>query len=259
MTKLSDRLNLSGKLALVTGASGGLGAHFAETLSEAGATVILAARRLRRLQVRELSFVERGRKAFSVEMDVTSAQSVDAAFATIETEFGRPADIIVNNSGIGQASWFHETPEEEWQSVIDTNLTGVWRVAKAATNALIKAGQPGSIINIASITAQKPAMMNVAYSASKAAVDHMTRNMAVEAARHQIRVNAIAPGYYKTDINSHYLESEAGLKMSKRIPMRRFGEYEELDGALVLLASDAASYMTGTTITVDGGHTLSPL
>lgn len=259
MTKLADRLNLSGKLALVTGASGGLGAHFARTLSEAGATVILAARRLDRLKALETELVEAGGKAFSVAMDVTSPQSVDGAFAAISAEFGRPADIIVNNSGIGQASWFHETPEDEWQSVIETNLNGVWRVAKAATNALIKAGQPGSIVNIASITAQKPAMMNVAYSASKAAVDHMTRNMAVEAARHRIRVNAIAPGYYKTDINADYLESEAGARMAKRIPMRRFGDYQELDGALVLLASDAASYMTGTTITVDGGHTLSPL
>ena len=259
MTKLADRLDLSGKLALVTGASGGLGAHFAQTLSDAGATVILAARRLNRLQALELSFVERGRKAFSVAMDVTSPQSVDDAFEAIAVEFGRPADIIVNNSGIGQASWFQETSEEEWQSVIDTNLSGVWRVAKAATNALITAGKPGTIVNISSITAYKPAMMNVPYSATKAAVDHMTRNMAVEAARHGIRVNAIAPGYYKTDINAEYLESEAGLKMAKRVPMRRFGQYEELDGALILLASDASSYMTGTTIIVDGGHILSPL
>ena len=256
MTKLADRLNLSGKLALVTGASGGLGAHFARTLSEAGATVILAARRLDRLKALETELVEAGGKAFSVAMDVTSPQSVDGAFAAISAEFGRAADIIVNNSGIGQASWFHETPEDEWQSVIETNLNGVWRVAKAATNALIKAGQPGSIVNIASITAQKPAMMNVAYSASKAAVDHMTRNMAVEAARHRIRVNAIAPGYYKTDINADYLESEAGQNMRRRVPQRRFGEPKDLDGPLLLLAGDQSHYMTGVIIPVDGGHSL---
>lgn len=251
--------DLTGKRALVTGASSGLGAHFAKVLSEAGADVVLAARRLSKLEELADSIQKSGGKAFAVEMDVTSPESVDQAFADMMSHDAAPCDIIVNNSGVGQASWYQDTTEEEWAGIVDTNLSGVWRVAKAATNALLEAGKPGSIINISSITALQPAMMNVGYAATKAGVDHMTRVMATEICRYGIRVNAIAPGYYKTAINDEYLESEFGDKMRKRIPMRRFGEYKELNGALLLLASDAGSYMTGETIRVDGGHVLMPL
>lgn len=255
----TDHFNLAGKRALVTGASGGLGEHFARTLAAQGAELVLAARRLDKLNALAEELRSSGGKALAVEMDVTKADSVNTAFEAIEAECDGPCDIIVNNSGVGQASWFQETSEEEWQSIIDTNLTGVWRVAKAATNALLKAGRPGSIINISSITALQPSLMNVGYGGTKAAVDHMTRDMAVEICRYGIRVNAIAPGYFKTAINDEFLDSEHGEKMRKRIPMRRFGRYEELSGPLLLLASDAGSYITGETIRVDGGHILMPL
>ena len=251
--------DLSGKRALVTGASSGLGEHFARVLSAQGAEVVLAARRLEKLEALASELTSAGGAALPVAMDVTSADSVTSAFDEISKRLAGPCDIIVNNSGIGQASWFQETTEDEWQAIIDTNLTGVWRVAKAATNALLQAGQPGSIINISSITALQPSLMNVGYGGTKAAVDHMTRDMAVEVSRYGIRVNAIAPGYFKTAINDEYLDSEHGDKMRKRIPMRRFGQHSELSGALMLLASDAGSYMTGETIRVDGGHVLMPL
>lgn len=255
----TDAFNLTGKRALVTGASSGLGDHFARLLAEQGAEVVLAARRLEKLESLAEEIRANGGKALPVAMDVTKADSVQAAFEVIASELDGPCDIVVNNSGVGQASWYQDTTEEEWQGIIDTNMTGVWRVAKAATKALLDAGKPGSIINIASITALQPALMNVGYAGSKAAVDHMTRVMAVEICRYGIRVNAIAPGYFKTAINDEYLDSEHGDIMRKRIPMRRFGEHKELDGALMLLASDAGAYMTGETIRVDGGHILMPL
>lgn len=250
-----DLFKVSGKTALITGASSGLGRHFAQVLAGAGAHVVLAARRMDKLEGVAADIEKRGGAALPVEMDVTSEDSVTGAFAEIAEALGRPCDILVNNSGLSKDDWYMKMTEADWNTVIDTNLTGVWRVAKHATNAMIAAGTGGSIINIASITALQPAYAVPAYAASKAAVDHLTRVMAIEAARHGIRVNALAPGYFKTAINDAFLESEQGKKMERRIPMRRFGKHEELDGALLLLASDAGSYMTGSTIVVDGGHT----
>ena len=251
--------SLSGHTALVTGASSGLGEHFAKTLAAHGAGVVLAARRLSKLEDVKAAIEAAGGTAMAVEMDVTNVDSVEAAFAKIADTLGKPCDILINNSGVGQESWMVETEEEEWANIVDTNLTGVWRVAKHAGKAMIDAKLPGAIINIASITALRPSYMLAGYSATKAGVDQMTRNMALELARFGIRVNAIAPGYFKTAINDTFLESENGERMRKRVAMRRFGAYEELDGALLLLASDAGSYMTGSTIVVDGGHTLTPL
>ena len=251
--------SLANRTALVTGASSGLGEHFAHVLAGAGASVVIAARRMDRLERVAAEISAKGGKALPVEMDVTREDSVTGAFAEIQDALGRPCDIIINNSGMSREGWYREQSEEDWNAVIDTNLTGVWRVGKAATNAMIAAGVKGSIVNIASITAHRTQMMTTAYCVSKAGVDHLTRHMALESARYGIRVNAISPGYYKTAINDDYLDSEAGYAMRKRIAMRRFGEYRELDGALLLLASDAGSYMTGSTLVVDGGHLLSPL
>jgi NAD(P)-dependent dehydrogenase (short-subunit alcohol dehydrogenase family) len=250
---------LTGKTALVTGASSGLGDHFARVLAEAGAHVVLAARRLEKLEALAAEISAKGGAATPVVMDVTSPESVEAAFAAIDSDLGRPCDILINNSGLSREAWFTEMSEEDWNTVIDTNLSGVWRVAKHAAHAMKTAGEPGSIINIASITALRPAHTIAAYAASKAGVDHMTRVMALELARFRIRVNAIAPGYFKTAINGAFLDSPEGEKMAKRITLRRFGQYQELTGPLLLLASDAGSYMTGATLVVDGGHTLSPL
>lgn len=254
-----ELFDLTGKTALITGASGGLGESFARALSGAGAGVVLAARRLEKLEALATDIRSGGGEALAVEMDVTKPESVESAFATVQEKLGGPVDIIVNNSGISRDNWFTKMTEEDWRAVMDTNLDGVWRVAKAGANALMEAGKPGSIINIASITAKRPQHTIAAYAASKAAVDHFTRVMALELARYGIRANALAPGYFKTDINDEFLDSEAGDKMRKRIPMRRFGDHKELSGALLLLASDAGSYMTGTTIAVDGGHLVSSL
>ncbi len=251
--------SLANRTALVTGASSGLGRHFAQVLAKAGATVVVAARRMDRLEDVAAEIAEDGGHALPVEMDVTSDASVAGAFSAIREALSRPCDIVINNSGMSREGWFREQSEADWNAVIDTNLTGVWRVGKHATNAMISSGAKGSIVNIASITAHRTQLMTTAYCVSKAGVDHLTRHMALENARYGIRVNAISPGYYKTAINDEYLESEAGEAMRKRIAFRRFGEYRELDGALLLLASDAGSYMTGSTIVVDGGHLLSSL
>lgn len=252
--------DLTGRTALVTGASSGLGDHFARVLAKHGAHVVVAARRLARLETLAAQIEESGGKALAVSLDVTSEGSVSSAFASIQENLGRPCDIIINNSGMSREGWFRDMAEDDWNAVIDTNVTGVWRVAKYGANAMVDAGiNDGSIVNIASITGHQPQLMTTAYSVSKAGVDHMTRQMAVEMARFGVRVNAISPGYYKTAINSEFLESEPGEKMRKRVALRRFGEYRELDGALLLLASDAGSYMTGSTIVVDGGHLLMPL
>ncbi|MCA8900702.1 MAG: SDR family oxidoreductase [Hyphomonas sp.] len=254
-----DLFSLANRTALITGASSGLGRHFAGVLSRAGADVVIAARRMGRLEELAEEISKAGGRALPVEMDVTSDESVTGAFAEIKEALGRPCDIIINNSGLSREGWFREQSEEDWNTVIDTNLTGVWRVGKHGTNAMIDAGAKGSIVNIASITGHRTQMMTTAYCVSKAGVDHLTRHMAMENARYGIRVNAISPGYYKTEINDEYLDSDAGEAMRKRIAMRRFGEYRELDGTLLLLASDAGSYMTGSTIVVDGGHMLIPL
>lgn len=251
--------SLANRTALVTGASSGLGRHFAGVLAGAGATVVVAARRLDKLEEVAAEIEAKGGKALAVEMDVTNDGSIVAAFDSIREALGRPCDVVINNSGMSREGWYREQSEEDWNAVIDTNLTGVWRVGKHATNALINAKAKGSIVNIASITAHRTQYMTTAYCVSKAGVDHLTRHMALESARYGIRVNAISPGYYKTAINDEYLDSEAGEAMRKRIAFRRFGEYRELDGALLLLSSEAGSYMTGSTIVVDGGHLLSPI
>ncbi len=251
--------SLADRTALVTGASSGLGRHFAGVLARAGATVVVAARRMDKLEEVVAEISGQGGQALAVEMDVTDDGSVVAAFDSIREALGRPCDVVISNSGMSREGWFREQSEADWNAVIDTNLTGVWRVGKHATNAMIEAKVKGSIVNIASITAHRTQYMTTAYCVSKAGVDHLTRHMALENARYGIRVNAISPGYFRTAINDAYLDSEAGEAMRKRVAFRRFGEYRELDGALLLLSSEAGSYMTGSTLVVDGGHLLSSL
>ncbi|MEO1405874.1 MAG: SDR family oxidoreductase [Pseudomonadota bacterium] len=253
-----DLFDLSGRRALVTGASSGLGANFAKVLASAGAEVILAARRVDRLEALADSIAQAGGSAFPVPMDVTDEGSILAAFDAIDAR-GGPATILVNNSGLSRESWLTDMTEADWDTVIGTNLKGAWRVAQETAKRMIAAETGGSVINISSITAFRPAHMLGAYAPSKAAIQHLTHVMALEWARAGIRVNAIAPGYFSTEINNEFLASEPGEKMRKRVPMRRFGELEELSGPLLLLASDAGSYMTGSTLVVDGGHLQSSL
>ncbi|MEO1568659.1 MAG: SDR family oxidoreductase [Pseudomonadota bacterium] len=241
--------DLTGKTALVTGASSGFGAHFTRVLAAAGATVIAAARREDKLTALTRDVEAAGGRAAPLVLDVSDHRAVQAAFENLGA-----VDIVVNNAGVSGASPALDVPPDEWDWVYGVNTRGVWFVAQAAAQRMVASKKSGSIINIASITGLRPAAGNTAYASSKAAVIQMTRNLALDWARYGIRVNALAPGYFKTDINDAFLESDYGKALVKRVPQRRTGDYEELSGPLLLLASDASSYMTGSVIAVDGGH-----
>jgi NAD(P)-dependent dehydrogenase (short-subunit alcohol dehydrogenase family) len=256
--KPSSIFGLEGKVALVTGASSGLGNHFARTLAASGATVIVAARRTGKLAALVEAIAAAGGKAIAVPMDVNDPASIDAGFAAAVRAAGAP-DIVVNNAGTAVTKPSIDLTEADWRGVLDTNLDGVWRVAQAGAKAMIAAGKGGSIVNIASILGVRVAGALLPYATSKAAVVQLTKALALEWARYKIRVNAIAPGYVETDMNREALNSEQGAALVKRVPQRRIGRPEELDGALLLLASEAGSYMTGSVVVVDGGHLVSSL
>ena len=253
---MADRFDLTGKVALVTGASGGLGLHFAHTLAEAGAKVALAARRMEQLEANVAAIG--GDASIAVAMDVTDPDSVDRGMAEVAERLG-PAGIIVNNSGVTATRSALDLAADEWDRIMDTNLKGAWLVARAAARRLIEARLPGSIINIASILGFRVAGHVAPYAASKAGLVQLTQALALEWARHRIRVNAIAPGYIETDLNRDFFASNPGKALIARIPQRRLGQIGDLDGALLLLASDASAYMTGSSIVVDGGHLQSSL
>lgn len=242
-------MKLSGKTALVTGASSGLGAHFAKVLAGQGAIVTAAARRVDRLEALCAGI---GGEARAVALDVTDADSVRAVF-------DRPYDIVINNAGVTCDGPALKTSEEDWTWVIDTDLNGVFRVARAAGQALVEAGQGGSIVNIASILGLRVAGNLSAYATAKAGVVQMTKSLALEWARYGIRVNALCPGYIETDLNRDFFASDAGKALIRRVPQRRLGQMAHLDGPLLLLASEDGAFMTGTEIVVDGGHLVSSL
>ena len=254
----ADRFTLKGRRALVTGASSGLGKHFARTLAEAGALVIVAARSVDKLADTVAEVEAAGGRAWALRLDVTDLASVKAGFDAIEAE-GGVADVIVNNAGLAVSRSLLEQTEADWDSVLDTNLKGAWLVAQEGARRLVGAKRGGAIVNIASITGERVAGAVAPYCTSKAGVMHLTRAMALELARHGIRVNALAPGYVQTELNRDFLASEAGERLRARIPQRRFGRAEELDGPLLLLASDAGAYLTGSVVFADGGHLVSSL
>ncbi len=245
--------DLSGKRALVTGASGGFGSHFARVLAAAGATVILAARRVNLLEAVAADIAAGGGRAMTLVLDVGHAESVRAALSAA----GR-VDILVNNAGITNTKAALDQTEEDWDRIIDTNLKGAWLVA-LETARHMKGTGGGSIINIASILGLRQASHVGPYAVSKAALLQLTKQLALELARYEIRVNALAPGYFATDLNRDYFATDAGSALIKRIPQRRLGNLSDLDGPLLLLASEASRFMTGTVIAVDGGHLLSQL
>ena len=254
----NDLFSLAGQRVLVTGSSSGLGKHFALTLARAGAHVAVAARRKDKLAAVVTEIAATGGHAIAVEMDVTDRSSVCAALDMIQSSMG-VIDIVVNNAGVTNSKPPLDFTDDDWQAVIDTNLTGAWIVAQETSRRMIAADVAGSIINITSILATRVAGALSPYAASKAALKQLTRSFALELARHNIRVNSLAPGYIATDLNRDFLQSDLGEKLKVRIPARRFGELENLDGALLLLASRASAYMTGSEIVVDGGHLVSSL
>lgn len=252
-TLLRDSFGLDGKLALVTGASSGIGAHLAQTLARAGAEVILTARREDRLAHVRDAIAARGGTGHVAAMDVTSAENIAAVFAGIAERHGR-LDILLNNSGIAVTARAATMAEADWDRVLDTNLKGAFLVSQAAVPLLREAR--GTIINIASILGLGVLKGVSAYAASKAGLIQLTRAMALELARDAVRVNAIAPGYIATEINGDFFETDAGRRVIAGIPLGRLGETRDLDGALLLLAGPAGAFMTGSTIVVDGGHKL---
>jgi hypothetical protein len=245
---------LAGQVALVTGASSGLGAHFARLLAGAGAEVILAARREDALASVAGFIAQAGGRASALCLDVTDGASIAAAAPALER-----VDILVNNAGVVIEGAALDLSEDAWDRVMDTNLKGMFLLAQAACRAMRSRGTGGSIINIASILGLRQAGGVLPYAVSKAGAIQLTKVLALEMARYGIRVNALAPGYIETDLNKDFWASDAGKAMLKRIPQRRLGRLQDLDGPLLLLASQAGAYMTGTVLTVDGGHLLSGL
>jgi len=243
---------------LVTGGSSGLGRHFARFVAGNGAKVTLAARRAEALESAVAEIGAAGGKAKSVILDVTSVDSVSRAMEQAESGFG-PIHAVINNAGVTATKPALEQDERAWDSVIDTNLKGVWLVAQAAARRMVENKVKGSVVNIASILGLRVAGAVAPYAISKAGVIQMTKALALEWARYGIRVNALAPGYFMTELNDDFFESEAGKALIRRVPQRRLGQLEELDGPLLLLVSNAGSFMTGSVVTVDGGHMVSGL
>ena len=251
-------LSLAGKSALITGAFGDLGRHFSLTLARAGAKVALAGRRLAEGDKLAKLIMDQGGQAVVVPMDVGDPASVAAALDHASRALG-PIGVLVNNAGIAVTKPALEQTDEDWRSVIDVNLNGAWRVAQAGAAHMKEHGQGGSIINIASILGLRVSAQVPAYAASKAALIHLTKALALELARYKIRVNALAPGYIETDLNRDFFQTEPGQALIRRVPQRRLGKPEHLDGPLLLLASDASEFMTGSTVVVDGGHVVNTL
>lgn len=258
MEDLLKPFSLAGKVALVTGASSGFGRHFAPMLAQAGAKVALAARRTDLIREEADKIKAAGGEAIAVTMDVTSSESIASALDEIEQSLG-VVTVVINNAGITVPKLLLDLSDEDWNAVIDTNLNGVAYVTRETAQRMINAGVGGSIVNIASILAERVQRSLTNYAASKAAVVQFTKTAALELAQHKIRVNALCPGYFQTDLNGEWFKTDDGQALIKRIPQRRTGELHELNGPLLLLASDAGSLMTGASIIVDGGHVLSDL
>lgn len=251
-------MQLAGKVALVTGASSGLGRHFATVLAAEGATVIATARREDALHTLAQEIAREGGACIPVAMDVTDPAAVAAAFEQISFNVATPLSILVNNAGVTHTCAALDVPVSEWQQVLDANLTGAFLVSQAAARLMRESGG-GTIVNVASILGERVAKGLAAYVSSKAGLIQLTKALALEWAPLGVRVNALAPGYIATDLNRDFFASEAGQRLIARIPQRQLGQMTDLDGPLMLLCSDHSRYMTGSVIAVDGGHLVSGL
>ena len=249
---MSVEFNLSGKVALVTGASSGLGARFAKVLADAGATVALAARRVERLKELRAEIDAEGGEAHVYELDVTSVSSIRACVGQVEEDL-KKIDILVNNSGVSSQGRILDVTEEDYDYVMTTNTKGAFFMAQQVAHVMTAQKTQGRIINIASVAGLRALSQLAVYSMSKAAVVHMTRAMAMEWGRYGINVNAICPGYIETEINSAYFGTEGGRKLVNMLPRRRIGKPEDLDGLLLLMASDASGFINGAAVAADDG------
>lgn len=252
MTELPS-FGIAGQVALVTGASSGIGRHFAALLAAAGVKVALAARRVERLAELAREIEAAGGQSLPIACDVTRSDDVAAAVAAAENELG-PLTLLVNNAGVVVSKPLFEHTEADWDHVIDTNLKGAWLMAREFAQHLVGLKRPGRIINISSVLGFRTIGRVPAYCAAKAGLTHLTHVLAMELARYGILVNALAPGYVETDFNRAFFQSEAGKALISRIPLKRLAQTEDLDGALLFLASPASAYVTGAVIAVDGGH-----
>jgi len=256
---MSDRFSLKGKVALVTGASSGIGAHMAHTLACAGARVAVAGRRKERLDDVVARIKIAGGEAFAVSMDVQDKENINKAFDQIESHFG-VVDVLMNNAGYGgEFTSVVDTTESQWDDVIDINLKGAWRVAQQTCKRLIAVGRSGSIINTTSIAAHGQAIGLSTYAISKTGLLALTNNLALEMAPHNIRVNAVSPGTFLTEMTSAEFNEDGSNDFAGEIPLGRVGELEDMDGTFLLLASNAGNYITGVCIPVDGGHLIRSL
>mgnify|MGYP001813128391 FL=1 len=255
---LDSCFDVSGKTALVTGASSGFGVHFARLLANHGARVVVGARRTDRLDSLVAEIAEAGGEAKAVTMDVTDADSIAAAFDVAEAAFG-VVEVVSNNAGVAVTRWAVDIAEEDWDLVVDTNLKGVWLVAREAGKRMIAASKPGSIVNTASILGMRVALTTSCYSASKAGVISLTQSLALEWSRYGIRVNALCPGYFVTEINSDFFSTEKGQEYLRKTPAGRSGRFEDISAPFMLLASDAGAFINGTALPVDGAHHLASM
>ncbi len=249
----AQMFDLAGEVALVTGASSGLGVRFAECLAENGAAVALVARRADRLAAVKARIEGCGGRAVAIAADVCDRAAMQRAFDAVEQAFGT-ATILVNNAGVAHSGRAVELAEEEWRRVLSTNLDAVFYWAQEAARRMLAAETGGAIVNIASVLGLGVSKGVVAYATAKAGVIQLTKALALELAFKGVRVNAIAPGWVITEITRDFLSGERGAAMKRDIPMGRFGEERDLDGPLLLLVSDAGRYITGATIVADGGQ-----
>jgi NAD(P)-dependent dehydrogenase (short-subunit alcohol dehydrogenase family) len=251
--KASELFDLSGHVALITGASSGLGMRFAEVLAENGAAVVLVARRTDRLAAAKARIEAAGGQAIAIGADVLDRTAMAQAFGEAEKTFGT-VTLLVNNAGVAHSGRALELPADEWRRILSTDLDAVFFWAQEAARRMIAAGRHGAIVNIASVLGFGVSKGTAAYATAKAGVVQLTKALALELAYKGVRVNAIAPGWFVTEINRDFLLSEKGAAMTREIPVGRFGEDGDLDGVLLLLASNAGRYITGATYVVDGGQ-----
>ncbi|WP_295687028.1 SDR family NAD(P)-dependent oxidoreductase [uncultured Nevskia sp.] len=247
--------SLKGKVALVTGAGTGMGKRFAGTLAAAGAKVVCVARNLERLEKVVADLRESGADAVAVAGDVGSSESVEAIFDAAEQAFGR-VNLLVNCAAQVDFGLFPDLKDENWENLINVNLSGMMRTCRSFSTRLIAAGEPGVIVNITSIIGTQVMAGVPTYCTLKAAANQLTKSMARDMFGHNIRVNAIAPGYFETEMAGPLFDSDIGKSYVERHPLQRLGQVEELDGPLLLLASDASRHMNGSIVTVDAGHSI---